>query len=87
MEQHILLSIPLPGFVSLIEETIRKVLSEKTIDQDKLLTSDEVMKFLNISTTTLQNWRDNNKIPFQRMGNKIFYSKAQIMSSLNIITN
>ena len=86
MEQHILLSIPLPGFVSMIEETIRKVLTEKNIEQDKLLTSEEVMKLLNISTTTLQLWRNNKKIPYTRMGNKIFYSKSQIMSSLKIGT-
>ena len=82
MEQHVLLSIPLPGFVSMIEETIRKVLTEKNIEQDKLLTSEEVMTLLNISTTTLQTWRDKGKIPFTRIGHKIFYSKAEIIKCL-----
>lgn len=80
--QTVLISIPLPEFVSQLETTFRKILSENEIPQDKILTSDEVMKLLNISTTTLQHWRDKNKIPFTRLGNKIFYNKAEILKAL-----
>lgn len=82
METSVLLTIPLKEFISCIEETVRKVLSETNVNQDKLLTSEEVMSLLSISTTTLQTWRDKNKIPFQRIGNKIFYSKSEIMNML-----
>ncbi len=54
MQGNLILSIPLPEFVATIEQTIRKVLNEKSVQQDKLLTSKEVMKLFNISTTTLQ---------------------------------
>ena len=74
-------SLP-PEFFSQIENIIRKVLSEKVTQEDKLLTSNEVMKLLNISTTTLQNWRDTKKIPFKRKGNKILYIKAEILQSM-----
>jgi excisionase family DNA binding protein len=79
--QTIQLSLP-PDFFSQVESIVRKVLSEKNTDEDKLLTSEEVMKLLNISITTLQNWRDEGRIPFKRMGNKMLYSKAEILNSL-----
>jgi len=69
--------------ISQIEQIIRKVLSEKEIQQDKLLSSEEVMQLLGISTTTLQKWRNDGKIPFTRIDNKIFYSKAEVLQALS----
>lgn len=83
MEQIILIPVTLPQFVQQIETAVRKVLSERTTTtEDKLITSEEVMKLLNISTTTLQIWRDQKKLPFLRMGNKILYNKAEILQAL-----
>ena len=42
------------------------------------LTSDEVIKLLQISRKTLQNYRDDNLIGFTRINRKIYYSKAEI---------
>lgn len=83
MQGNLILSIPLPEFISQLEQTVRKVLSEKSIEQDKLLTSKEVMKLCNVSTTTLQKWRNDGSIPFTRIDNKIFYSKLEIMNALH----
>ncbi len=79
--QTIELSLP-PDFFLQVEAIVRKVLTEKNVDGDTLLTSDEVMKLFKVSTTTLQNWRNQKKIPFTRKGNKIYYSKIEIMQSL-----
>ena len=83
MQGNLIISIPLPEFISHIEQTVRKVLSEKKIEQDKLLTSDEVMKLINISSTTLLKWRKKKKIPFTRIDNKIFYNKTEILKLIN----
>jgi hypothetical protein len=80
MEQSILITIPLTEFVSTIETTVRKVLSEKNIEEDTFISSEQVMKLFNISTTTLQLWRDKNKIPFNKVGKKIFYSRKELMN-------
>ena len=87
MQGNLILSIPLPEFIAHLEETVRKVLSERTIEQDKLLTSEEVMKLFNISTTTLQKWRNAGKIPFTRIDNKIFYNKNEIINSMDKSTS
>ena len=82
METSVMYPIPLKDFVSLIETSVRKVLSEKNTKEDVLLNSKEVMELLRISTTTLQHWRDNKKIPFKREGNKIYYSKSDVLKKL-----
>jgi hypothetical protein len=79
MEQSILITIPLSEFVSTIETTVRKVISEKNIEEDTFISSEQVRKLFNISTTTLQLWRDKNKIPFNKVGKKIFYSRKELM--------
>jgi hypothetical protein len=42
------------------------------------LKSSEVRKILGISTGTLQSLRDNQKIPFTRIGRLIYYDAAEI---------
>lgn len=82
--QNATILIPL-DFVAQIEETVRKVLNEKnTLKEDKCLTSKDVMKLLHISSTTLQAWRDKNKIPFTQVGKKIVYSETKVLRALNI---
>lgn len=80
MEQSILITLPLHEFVSTIEATIRKVFTEQDKPSDILLTSEEVMKMFSISTTTLQTWRDKKKIPYERIGKKIYYSRAALLA-------
>lgn len=38
----------------------------------------EVMRLLNVSRMTLQNWRDKGLLPFRRFGRKIRYKKEDI---------
>ncbi len=49
---------------------------------DLLITSAEVMELCKISPTTLQNWRNENKIPFKKIGNKIYYMKSDVLNAL-----
>jgi hypothetical protein len=82
MQGNIIISVPLPEFISFLEQTVRKVLNEKVIEHDQLLNSEEVMKLFNISTTTLQKWRNAGKIPFTRIDNKIFYNKSEVLAAI-----
>ena len=42
----------------------------------------DVMRMLNISRRTLQTLRSNGKIPFSRIGNKIYYRRQDIQNIL-----
>lgn len=54
-------------------------MAEKPGTDDVFMTSDEVMKLCKISHVTLQNWRSTDKIPFTKIGNKIFYQKSEVL--------
>lgn len=82
MQGSIIVNVPVPEFLSTIESIVRKVLSEKQIDNDQLITSDQVMKLCSISHVTLQKWRNKGKIPFIKVDNKILYSKAEVLKAL-----
>lgn len=84
MQGNLIVSVPLPEFLSSLEGVIRKVISEDKQLQatDEIYDSEKVKKVLKISSTTLQKWRNERKIPFTRIDNKIFYRKSEIMQAL-----
>ena len=44
------------------------------------LTNEDVMKLLDISKSTLQNYRDKGIIPFYQQGRKILYKSTEVDS-------
>lgn len=52
-------------------------------DQNEWISTKELLSFIPVSKRTLQNYRDQGKIPFVRFHGKIFYSKQQIKVYLN----
>ena len=66
--------------LELLEE-IKKLLnnpSESGSGSKKWLKSTEVMKLLQISPGTLQNFRINGNLPFTRIGGSIYYDADEI---------
>lgn len=82
MEGNLILSVSIPEFLTVIEATVRKALSETGTTQNRLLNSQQVQEIFKISKVTLQHWRDKGKIPFTRIENKIYYQEAEIMAAL-----
>ena len=46
--------------------------------QDRIIDNAQFIKLMSISKRTAQNWRDNGKIGFSQIGNKIYYKLADI---------
>lgn len=80
--QIIFTAIPLSQLQVIIEAAVRNVFTSNQADTPQLLNSAQVKKMCNISLPTLQKWRDNNKIPFIKEGNKILYNKADVLNTL-----
>lgn len=53
----------------------------------KWLKTKDVIKLLGISPTTLQNMRNNDEIPFKRIGGVIYYQEAAIDEYLKSKSN
>lgn len=74
------------SFKDEIIREIKEVLKNKdTSDNKKWLRSRDVCKLLSISSSTLQNLRNQEKIPFKKINGTIFYRKEDADSLPDII--
>ncbi len=77
--------------VSLFEEldelldTIQQALRNRTphLSGEKFLSNRDVCRVLHISSRTLQDWRNTDKIPFIRIKGKILYKQSEIFKWLD----
>lgn len=68
--------------VELLNE-LRNLLSSKLSTQKKWIKTKDVIKMLQISPGTLQNYRINGTITYSKLGNTIYYSLEDIQMLLN----
>lgn len=61
---------------------VQKLLQEHVTPTRKWLKSREVMKFLMISPTTLQNLRINGSLPYTKIGGTYFYAYNDIQNMI-----
>jgi excisionase family DNA binding protein len=47
-----------------------------------LITTDELLKYVHVSKSTLQHYRDRNLIRFTKRGRKILYSRSEVIEDL-----
>lgn len=84
MSEQIWVSLPKAELENIIENSIRKALTEtKKIEKEReLLNADQLCKWLGISLSTLNKWKAENKIPFKKLGKRVFFQKAEILKAL-----
>lgn len=81
MEQIILSQYSLKDIANELANVLFTRLTENSnTNIDSLMTSEEVISMCNISGMTLFNWRSSGKIPFKKVGKKIYYSKKDVMA-------
>lgn len=72
----------------LIEEKINQAIGKlnlKQTDDDKLFfTREETASVLNVSLATLYNWAKEGILIPQKIGHRVYYSKSEVYSKLQI---
>jgi len=65
-------------------EAVKEALKRRTphLNGEKYLSNNEVSKLLNLSTRTLQDWRDNVVISHIQISGKILYRQSDILKLL-----
>lgn len=76
----VLISISRDEIQSWIRDAVKAELSSKS--QKKLLASKELCNLLDISLSTLNNWKSSGKIPYKRLGKRIFYELDAVTSAM-----
>ena len=63
-------------------KSFEEKLNEKKEDSDKILTREEAIKFLNISSSTLWRWTNDKKVDSHGIGAKVFYKLQDLKNAL-----
>ena len=77
-------STEINSFFSALDElldTIQQALKNRTphLNGEKFISNRDVCKMLQISSRTLQDWRDTGKFPFIQIKGKILYKESEII--------
>ena len=80
MENICFLSITVEELKGIIQQTVHEELNKKA--GKTIMNSREVCEFLNISSSTLNKWKAENKIPYKRLGKRIFFNKQEVLAAL-----
>ena len=83
MESRIIV-VEADHLIELIKSAINEVLEKKEKNKNlkDLLNFKETCDFLGIHPSTLNKWKAENKIPFKKLGKRIFFTKEDILNSL-----
>lgn len=66
-------------------DTIGQALKNRTphLNGEKFLSNRDVCRMFQISSRTLQDWRDTGKIPFIQIKGKILYKESEVLKLLD----
>ena len=75
-----------PELETLIENSLRKILSVRTntpqIDTDELLTVQDTAKFLSLSVSTIYGLTSKGELPFMKRSKRCYFSKVELINYL-----
>lgn len=65
-----------------IKETITQCIVQKESETyEGFIKIDEVCKLLQVSKPTIHLWKKQGKLPFHKIGKKLFFKKSEVLSS------
>lgn len=68
---------------SAVEASVRKIVEEQKKAEFQLVTIKELMKILNVSRTTIDNWKKQEIIPSINVGGRVFFNLDEVMAAIN----
>jgi excisionase family DNA binding protein len=88
MENIVLISISKVEMEQIIENSLRNVLSElkfnnSQADSEQLLTLKDAASFLKLSPPTIYGYISSRKIPFFKMGKRVYFKKNVLLEWIN----
>ena len=82
-DRMILMPFSSAEFQSLIREVIKEELAlVSSQKKEKLMNAKQLCEFLGIHISTLNVWKVSGKIPYKRLGKRIFFEKKQVEAAL-----
>ena len=82
MEAIILSKEQFDALVSKIDDIHHKINAKNQPKEEVFLDNEEFIKKLKISRRTAQTWRDEGKVSFSQVGNKIYYKLSDVEKTM-----
>jgi hypothetical protein len=70
------------SLISKIDAIHDKIYAKNSPKQNVFLDNEEFLKMLKISRRTAQTWRDEGRISFSQVGNKIYYKLSDVEKTM-----
>ncbi len=80
MNNIVLISIPIDELKNLIKDAVHQEFSQKK--EKEILNFKQTYELLQISPSTLNQWKAENKIPFKKLGKRVFFSRSDVLAAL-----
>ena len=80
MNNVVFLSLSKDELKEIIRECVKSELSLKK--EKELLSFKEACEFLDCSPSALNKWKSENRIPYKKLGKRVFFSRDEISSAL-----
>ncbi len=92
MEKQIFISFSEDEFKELIKTCVKSVLSEEEQIKDSTIEEPfikimEVSKILSVSKETIHKWKKEGRLPYHKIGRRIYFLKSEILQATKKIKN
>ena len=78
MEVYILSKAQFSELTARLDELQNLLNNQSGISKKGFMDNEEFLEFMGISKRTAQSWRDDGKISFSQVGNKIYYKAVDV---------
>jgi excisionase family DNA binding protein len=80
MNDIVLISISQEELHKIIREAVREELNCKK--EKEFLSFRETCDYLGISSSALNKWKSENRVPYKKLGKRIFFSRQELLDTL-----
>ncbi|MFH1527894.1 MAG: helix-turn-helix domain-containing protein [Bacteroidota bacterium] len=80
----VLFSMSPEDFLSKMKGVVSEIFSEhqNKKEEKEILNHAEICELLGIASSTLHKWKAQKKIPFRRLGKRVFFNRNEVLASL-----
>ncbi len=80
MNSQVFISMTKEELESIIKDAVTQALEIK--QEKELLNFKETCEFLGCSSSALNKWKSENKIPYKKLGKRVFFHRQEIIEAL-----
>ena len=80
MNNVVFLSLSMEELKDAIRDVVKQELNHKKAKE--LMTFKETCELLNISASCLNQWKASNKIPYKKLGKRVFFLRSEVVEAL-----